>query len=792
VSLTVLLSTVFSTDPRLSFDFLLLTLAYVLCFYLAIDLVAQRQLIDSIINAILLTALIICLVGLFEYWQWYAGDWLGEISRRAANIPWDLSTSRRIKSVLNNPNILAYYLLPVLGFTLYKFSLTRQPLLRLVWGTYFMLILGVSFLTQSRGGLLGAAIVLIIFGTLHWFDSLKLWVSSSNRLRIFLYLALGLVVISGLAFLLWPIFSRTGNLASLNLSQRDSIWQIALATIRAFPWLGSGPGAFGQQYLLFRQPGDDFLHSHAHNLWLTFTAEGGFIGLAAVLYLNLAFVRAIPKALLSALPENSRVLTIVALAGLGGMTIHNLLDDFPDYPMLTLHVIFLVALCLKLGPAKPDTAPTVSRWDNLPNLLAICLALLVIGGGLWFQPAFTTYDEARAAAAQDDWPQTAKYLEQAVAADPNYNFYRQQLALVYGKLALEDESFVPQALTQQTAVLQHNPHYSLDYANLACLYQQTGDLLSAIQAMQQAIALEPPQIQNTAVTQVSRLAYQFSLVQLYQQSNQTEAAQELSEQILTIAPWVAASPFWAEHPQQLQTLITSLEQAEPNTSPTKLAALADLYFYSGQTQRSLELVHQLQNQPGLETATLTRLGQNLAQLGDFVAALTVLNQALTQTPYDPAVRLIRAQVLLQQHKFAEAETDLRVVLATAPNPEAYTLWGQLAQQQGQFSEAQQRYQKAIAAATGSRTDYAYVVWRRNPLPEEALPCLVSPYTPQKLSQPALLLAQLQEQDRQPAAALETYQLLLRYEPYNSTARQRLDALCANSPGLCPQAETPGP
>jgi hypothetical protein len=130
---TVILSTIFSTDPRLSFDSLLLTLAYGLCFYFAVDLVKNRVLTETIINAMLLTALVVCVVGLFEYWQWYYGDWLGEVNRRTANIPWSLSTSRRIKSVLNNPNILAYYLLPILGLSLYKLSHTNNSLIRLGW-----------------------------------------------------------------------------------------------------------------------------------------------------------------------------------------------------------------------------------------------------------------------------------------------------------------------------------------------------------------------------------------------------------------------------------------------------------------------------------------------------------------------------------------------------------------------------------------------------------------------------------------------------------------------------------
>ena len=786
---TVILSTIFSTDPRLSFDSLLLTLAYGLCFYFAVDLVKNRVLTETIINAMLLTALVICAVGLFEYWQWYYGDWLGEVNRRAANIPWSLSTSRRIKSVLNNPNILAYYLLPILGLSLYKLSYTHNRLIRLGWSAWILLGLAIIFLTQSRGGLLGAITVLIIFGGLQLAGLGVTRASSLDRFRAWLYLAIGLAAIFGLLLLLWPIISRTSNIGSFNLGQRDSIWRIALATIGAFPWLGSGPGTFGQQYLIFRDTGNDFLHSHAHNLWLTLTAEEGFIGLVAILWLNLAFLWAISSSL-PATQKSQRGLVIAALAALGGMTVHNLLDDFLDYPMLTLYAIFLAVLSLNLPQDDTLTAPATSKWANLPNLLATILAVMMGGSALWFQPAFAAYDLARASAAKDNWTQAAQYLEQAVAGDPHYHFYQQQLTLVYGKLAPKDDALLAQAIAQQTNLLQQSSHYSLDYANLACLHQQANNLPTAIQAMTQAIALEPAQIQNYRSWRVSRLAYQFSLVQLYEQHQQAGPAQELSVQILAVYPWATASPFWTERPQQLQTLINRIEHSMNDASPGSLIYLADLYYYAGDAQRSVAIIRQLLNNQSQDGPILTRLSRALFRLEEVEAALTTLNQALALEPYNPEARLIRAQVFMQQNKIQDAEADLRVLIATTPGAEAYTVWGQLAEQQGLLLEAKQRYQQAVLAATALETGYAYVIWRREPLPEEALPCVLIPYTPQQLSQPALALGHLLESEGNPTAALQVYRLLLRFEPYNYLAQKqltRLTRLCKTTLNLCDES-----
>ena len=774
---TMALSTCTSTDLRLSLDSLLLTLTYVLCFYFAVDLTKSRALTEKVINAILLTAVVICAVGLFEYWQWYYGDWLGEVNRSEADIPWRLSDSLRIKSVLHNPNILAYYLLPILGLTFYKLSSTRARLVQLGWSAWLLLVLGMIFLTQSRGGLLGATAVLIIFGGLHFFFNIvKIPNSSPVRFRLSWRLTLGLAITLGLSLLLlWPFIFRTFQ-RTLFLGQRDDIWRIALAIIRTFPWLGSGPGTFGQQYFIFRDVNSDFIHSHAHNLWLTFTAEGGLIGLVAILWLNLAFLRVILKLLQYPTEKLQRALSVAVLSALGGMGVHNLFDDFLDYPMLSLYLIFLIALSLNLSNGNAqDTSDTPGRSKNLQTVVAIILLLMIGGVALWFLPAFIAYGSARIAAGQADWSQAAQHLERAVAIDPGYRFYQQQLVLAYGKLIPEDASLLPQAISRQTFLLQQSNHYPPDYANLACLYQQANDLPAAIEAMNHAAEAEPAQIRG-ANLRVSRMAYQFSLVQFYEQIDQVDSAQKLLVQILEAYPWVAASPFWLERSYQLQSLVSHIENPVNDASPEELANLADLYYYAGHYQKSLTIAQQLLVNDSENVSNLTRLGRALAQLGYVEPALTALNQALVIEPYNPNVRLIRAQIFMQQGRFKEAEIDLRVVVASGSVPEAYTLWGQLAEGQDLFAEAKRYYERAILDGTALQTNYAHLIGRREPLPEEILDCVIIPYTKEQLSEPSLALGRLLEMEGNQAEAIKVYEFLLRHDPYNRAAQECLNRL----------------
>jgi hypothetical protein len=75
-----------------------------------------------------------------------------------------------------------------------------------------------------------------------------------------------------------------------------------------------------------------------------------------------------------------------------------------------------------------------------------------------------------------------------------------------------------------------------------------------------------------------------------------------------------------------------------------------------------------------------------------------------------------------------------------------------------------------------QTNYAHLIARREPLPEETLGCVLAPYTRKQLSQPALALGRLLEAERNGDEAGEVYELLLYYEPYNQIADRQLQRI----------------
>jgi len=106
---------------------------------------------------------------------------------------------------------------------------------------------------------------------------------------------------------------------------RLSIWQAALQIIDRFPLLGVGPFNFSHLYAAVRAPDGDATAFHAHSLYLTFFAEFGILGVAAVGWTIWRFVSELRNRLRSASPA-AALLSCSVAAGLLGVAVQGLID----------------------------------------------------------------------------------------------------------------------------------------------------------------------------------------------------------------------------------------------------------------------------------------------------------------------------------------------------------------------------------------------------------------------------------------------------------------------------------
>ena len=129
---------------------------------------------------------------------------------------------------------------------------------------------------------------------------------------------------------------------------RISIWQAAAGVIDRFPLTGAGPFGFSKAYAFVRLPDGDATAFHAHSLYLTVFAELGAIGLAAFLWIFVAFWRGFWDRV-RALPPSAALLPLAIAAGVAGVLVQGLIDT------VSVVLFGLLAPMLALGLASAQS-----------------------------------------------------------------------------------------------------------------------------------------------------------------------------------------------------------------------------------------------------------------------------------------------------------------------------------------------------------------------------------------------------------------------------------------------------
>ncbi|WP_341901414.1 IctB family putative bicarbonate transporter [Synechococcus sp. UW140] len=294
---------------------------------------------DRLLGALLLGELITAVIGLRQLY----GD-TTELARWAD--PNSIADgTQRIYSTLENPNLLAGYLLPILPLALVALLRWRSPWLRLFALSSLGLGSVAMLLTYSRGGWIGMALALSAMGMLlllrlskHLAKPLRRWLPP---------LLIGLVVV-GLLVAAVKIEPLRVRLLSMAAGREDSsnnfrinVWLAALEMIHDRPWLGIGPGnsIFNLIYPLYQQP--RFTALSAYSVPLELAVETGIPGLLAALGLLFTSVRIgfsqLYRDLFISLPCIGAMAAVLGLAG------HGLVDTIFFRPEVQITGWFLLA-----------------------------------------------------------------------------------------------------------------------------------------------------------------------------------------------------------------------------------------------------------------------------------------------------------------------------------------------------------------------------------------------------------------------------------------------------------------
>jgi O-antigen ligase len=177
-----------------------------------------------------------------------------------------------------NPNELGHLLALMIPFAWYLGTVERSRILSILHRLAVIPLLFAVLLSGSRGGVIAAAVGLLIIPAL----------SRARRYPVVLLALAGAgIAVTALAPSnnLDRALSIRDELLTGTLTGRTTIWKAGLLSAREHPWFGVGSGTFvsavwGEKRVLTFSSGNPLYHSVAHNTYLQILVELGLVGVA--------------------------------------------------------------------------------------------------------------------------------------------------------------------------------------------------------------------------------------------------------------------------------------------------------------------------------------------------------------------------------------------------------------------------------------------------------------------------------------------------------------------------------
>ena len=746
-----ILALLFSLNPVYSRESTVFFVIYLFFFYLAVDLGRWSWYVELVFNALIAVSGLVWMLALLQLSWWYQDVIAAGLSQ--IGVPPRLS-------VLGNPNTMANYIALILPLILYKLVYAHYRLTRILLSVWVVMLSAAILLTGSRGGLVGYGLAIGVFifvQIAHRSDKHKAetgrvkpsgWRASWSRL-----LAGGGA--TGLIALLIG-----GALLSRSLDQGVSVRQQVMAgaikTVTIHPVFGAGPGTLGEALLRYQQP-LDVLWSDAHNLPLTLVAETGLlgaVGLGWLVWVSLKLLQSTWRMERAAW----NMAGLACFAALVGFLAHNMVDSMFKFPLIMILVATLAGFWVSSYVTTATFTPT---WPYPLTLVALLLLIMNTMLGLNGIKNIKAYNEAVVAVGQQDWVSAWHFLNQADTLAPQMPFYQRQRGLVAGYLARERVEFQAEGITHYETALQQVDQLSLDHANLACLYWQNEQWDKAIREMTRAHEAEP-----------ENLIYQLNLAHYLFETGQTQAARDRYAQLLLRQPAALQSSYWSQTEARSTTLpdiINIATQSLTTSDPNQVFTLAQLAYYQGDFEASLQLHGQILQHPPADPS-LAHIGMARALIGlDRPAdAERELQSAVAINPRLGNAYLHLSQIALREARLPEAKRTSDLAVFLNKDAAADFQAALVAEAEGDLTVAEQKYETAfnslVTPYDPTQTRYATEIARRRPLPITYLPCIIRLYPTNLLlnitqAEAALLKQQGRIEDIEPL-----HNRLRQYEP----------------------------
>jgi O-antigen ligase len=273
---------------------------------------------------------------------------------------WDypelIQNTHRVSGTFGNANHLAGYMEMAIPLVLGLFLMGITGAKRFLLICLTCVLLTALLLTLSRGGWISA-----FFGLT--FMALALMTNRYfERKRLIVAVCGGLFVAAFIVLASTPVVERILTMeeeeGAAGFSARAAVWGATVNIIQDYPLLGSGPGTFSTVFTQHQPAGYDRRYLMAHNDYLQFSSELGFLLVPIVVWMLIALYRRGFKKLQN--PSRLvRGVTIGAMSAITAILIHSVVD-------FNLHIPSNAILCTVLAALVVSPIPTPHKPRAMP------------------------------------------------------------------------------------------------------------------------------------------------------------------------------------------------------------------------------------------------------------------------------------------------------------------------------------------------------------------------------------------------------------------------------------------
>lgn len=632
----LLLSTFNSIDPSRSIRFLWGWSAALISFLFFVTILRthlKHRLIEAVDVLLLVTAIFLLLgwvdLGLKipRYWQFYAT--IGQFPDWA-----------RLQGFTFSSNSLGFLvaIFLVLSFGRLLFSSSN----RTRWIIALVLALPILFGSGSSGAVVSAGMGCAVMLLLLFLPRLQSWVVRLSRGQ---QVGLGaFTLFCGVLFAVygWRFLSQDSGFAD-----RLFIWGVGTKMFQQYPLFGAGLNTYSSFYN--EASLKSHLFWHAHNYWVNILAEigliGGVIGLGMAAQLVWLIFKNFKRLQQSAVAK-------ISLGGLAAIFGHSLVESliFSTMGLTALFLALLVVSCLSDDEAAPKQS-----WIGYVGPV---LGLILIVAGFRNVGFRSRFDQGIDFAMGEDWIAAAETFDELVVQFPlQESSYLYAAAFSHGMLAEQNQDHRRKAIERYKSLIELEPSWAANFANLAWLYQLDGETQKALDAYAIAADLQPNQ---------SLFALNGMLLQ--EQAGQLARSEWLTAEGLFFVgrSWHDA-PYWSEFADwpQIQRQVESRgcfnapERAPCSLyRPTELTAAWEL-LANGQKEDAAEVFNAFIRDESTKNDLSSILGQALAlglTLDSDVDTLIFANGK--RSTVDPFLNLLWVDVADLEAEQLEADLNL--------------------------------------------------------------------------------------------------------------------------------------